>query len=82
MPSKQYGEEIMACIILKKGESMTEQEVKDLVKSHMARHKVPSYVRFMDAFPVTASGKIQKFKLREEAIEILKLQDAANIETA
>lgn len=61
---------------------MTEQEVKDLVKSHMARHKVPSYVRFMDAFPVTASGKIQKFKLREEAIEILKLQDAANIETA
>ena len=43
---------------------------------------MPSYVRFMDAFPVTASGKIQKFKLREEAIEILKLQDAANIETA
>ena len=82
VPSKQYGEEIMACIILKKGETMTEQEVKDLVKSHMARHKVPSYVRFMDAFPVTASGKIQKFKLREEAIEILKLQDAANIETA
>ena len=82
VPSKQYGEEVMACIILKKGETMTEQEVKDLVKSHMARHKVPSYVRFMDAFPVTASGKIQKFKLREEAIEILKLQEAANIETA
>ena len=82
VPSKQYGEEIMACIILKNGETMTEQEVKDLVRSHMARHKVPSYVRFMDAFPVTASGKIQKFKLREEAIEILKLQDAANIETA
>ena len=82
VPSKQYGEEVMACIILKKGETMTEQEVKDLVKSHMARHKVPSYVRFMDAFPVTASGKIQKFKLREEAIEILKLQEAASIETA
>ena len=82
VPSKQYGEEVMACIILKKGETMTEQEVKDLVKSHMARHKVPSFVRFMDAFPVTASGKIQKFKLREEAIEILKLQEAANIETA
>ncbi|HIS58176.1 MAG TPA: AMP-binding protein [Candidatus Limadaptatus stercoravium] len=82
VPSKQYGEEIMACVILKNGETMTEQEVKDLVRSHMARHKVPSYVRFMDAFPVTASGKIQKFKLREEAIEILKLQDAANIETA
>ncbi len=82
VPSKQYGEEVMACIILKQGAQMTEQEVKDLVKANMARHKVPSYVRFMDAFPVTASGKIQKFKLREEAIEILKLQDAANIETA
>ncbi len=82
VPSKQYGEEIMACIVLKSGESMTEQEVKDLVKSNMARHKVPSYVRFMDAFPVTASGKIQKFKLREQAIEILKLQEAAGIETA
>ncbi len=82
VPSKQYGEEVMACIILKQGAQMTEQEVKNLVKANMARHKVPSYVRFMDAFPVTASGKIQKFKLREEAIEILKLQDAANIETA
>ena len=61
---------------------MIDISVKDLVKSHMARHKVPSYVRFMDAFPVTASGKIQKFKLREEAIEILKLQEAASIETA
>lgn len=82
VPSKQYGEEIMACIVLKKGCEMTEQEVKDLVKANMARHKVPKYVRFMDAFPVTASGKIQKFKLREQAIEILKLQEDASIETA
>ena len=48
----------------------------------MARHKVPSYISFVDHFPVTASGKIQKFKLREQAIELLRLQDAANIETA
>lgn len=82
VPSKQYGEEVMACVILKKGCEMTEQEVKDLVKANMARHKVPKYVRFMDAFPVTASGKIQKFKLREQAIEILKLQEDASIETA
>lgn len=82
VPSKQYGEEIMACIILKPGEIMTEQEVKDLVKASMARHKVPSYVRFMDEFPMNAAGKIQKFKLREQAIEILKLQEAASIETA
>ena len=82
VPSKQYGEEVMACIILKQGAEMTEDEVKELVRSHMARHKVPKYVRFMDAFPTTASGKIQKFKLREQAIEILKLQADADIETA
>ncbi len=82
VPSKAYGEEVMACIILKKGETMTEDEVKELVKANMARHKVPKYVWFMDAFPVTASGKIQKFKLREQAIEMFKLQEAANIETA
>lgn len=82
VPSEKYGEEIMACIILKDGEEMTEQEVKDIIRANMARHKVPSFIRFMDSFPTTASGKIQKFRLREEAIEILKLQKAANIETA
>ncbi len=82
VPSKQYGEEVMACIILKKDCEMTEDEVKALVRSHMARHKAPKYVRFMQSFPVTASGKIQKYKLREQAIEILKLQDDADIETA
>lgn len=82
VPSKQYGEEVMACIILKEGVEMTEDEVKAYVKSHMARHKTPSFVRFMDGFPVTASGKIQKYRLREEAIEILKLHEAASIVTA
>lgn len=82
VPSKDYGEEIMACIILKNGAALTENEVKEYVKSHMARHKTPKYVKFMDSFPMTASGKIQKFKLREIAIDDLELQDAATIETA
>ncbi|MDQ2087065.1 AMP-binding protein [Herbivorax sp. ANBcel31] len=82
VPSKKYGEEIMAYIILKQGKTATEDEIKDFVKSNMARHKVPSYVKFIDDFPMTASGKIQKYKLREMAIEELKLQDEANIETA
>ncbi len=82
VPDKQYGEEIMAFIILKEGESLTEQDVKDFVKSHMARHKVPRYVAFVDAFPMTTSMKIQKFKLREMAVDMLNLHDAANIETA
>lgn len=82
VPSKQYGEEVMACIILKEGASATEDEIKEFVRSHMARHKTPKYVKFMDSFPMTASGKIQKYKLREMAIEELGLQDAAAIETA
>ncbi len=82
VPSKQYGEEIMACIIPKEPEALTEQVVKDFVRSNMAKHKVPSYVAFMEAFPMTASGKIQKYKLREWAIEHLNLQDAASVETA
>lgn len=82
VPSKQYGEEIMACIILKDEGTVTEDEIKEFVKGNMARHKVPKYVNFMTAFPMTASGKIQKYKLREAAIEELGLQDAASIETA
>lgn len=82
VPSKSYGEEVMACIILKKGETMTEQEVKDAVKANMARHKVPSYVAFVDSFPMNAAGKIMKYKMREWAIEHLHLEDAASIVTA
>ncbi|HBL84625.1 MAG: AMP-binding protein [Clostridiales bacterium GWF2_38_85] len=82
VPSVQYGEEVCAAVILREGEVMTEDEVKNAVKANMARHKVPSYVAFVDSFPMTASGKIQKFKMREWAIEKYKLNDAANIETA
>ncbi len=81
-PSKKYGEEVMACIIPRDGMELAEDEVKEYVRASMARHKVPSYVAFMDSFPMTASGKIQKFKLRDWAVEHLGLQEAANIETA
>jgi len=82
VPSKQYGEEVMACIILKEGATATEEQIKEYVRSNMARHKTPKYVKFMDSFPMTASGKIQKYKLREMAIEELNLHEAASIETA
>jgi fatty-acyl-CoA synthase len=82
VPSKVYGEEIMACIILKEGETLTEDEVKAEMRANMAKHKVPSYVAFMEEFPMTASGKIQKFKLRDWAVDYLGLRDAAAIETA
>jgi fatty-acyl-CoA synthase len=73
VPSEQYGEEIMACIILKDGIKMTEKEVKDFVLTNMAKWKVPSYVEFVAEFPMTASGKIQKFKMREDAMSKLGL---------
>ena len=82
VPSKKLGEEIMACIICKEGHSLTEEAVKQFVLDNMARHKTPKYVKFMHAYPMTASGKIQKYKLREMAIEVYGLQEDAGIETA
>jgi fatty-acyl-CoA synthase len=73
LPDKQYGEEIMACIILKEGAVSSEEEIKDFVRSHMARHKTPKYVRFVDEFPMNAAGKILKYKMVEESVELLGL---------
>ncbi len=58
------------------------EEIKQYVRDHMARHKVPRYVEFVPGFPMNAAGKILKYKMREQAIERLKLQKAAGIETA
>ena len=72
VPDEKYGEEIMACIILKEGESMTEQEMRDYIAANMARHKVPRYIDFVDSFPMNAAGKILKYKMREEAEKKIK----------
>ena len=82
VPDQAMGEEIMACIILKKGETMTAEEMKTFVRDHMAKHKVPKYIDFVDGFPMNNAGKIQKFKMREEAVKKLGLEKAAGIETA
>jgi len=74
VPDKRYGEEIMACIILKQGMEMTEPEMREYITSHMARHKVPRYIEFVESFPMNAAGKIQKYKMREEAVARLGLQ--------
>jgi fatty-acyl-CoA synthase len=81
VPSEEFGEEIMACIILKEN-NVSQQDIKNFVHDNMARHKVPKYVRFMKEFPMTSSGKIQKYKLREWAVEEYGLQVAESIETA
>ncbi len=82
VPDAKYGEAVMACIILKKGEQLTKEEMTEYIKSHMARHKVPQYIEFVDAFPMNAAGKVLKYKMREEAAERLGLVGAAGIDTA
>ena len=82
VPDKQYGEEIMACVILREGQTMTEDELKDYVRTHMAKHKTPRYVDFVAEFPMNAAGKILKYKMRENAVEKLGLQTESKIVTA
>ena len=74
VPDERYGEEAMACIIIKEGMEATVEELRDYANAHMARHKVPRYIEFVSEFPMNAAGKILKYKMREEAIERLGLK--------
>ena len=82
VPSEDYGEEVMACIVLKEGETATEKDIKNFCLERMAKHKCPKYVDFVDGFPMNAAGKILKYKMREQAVEKLKLHKADGIVTA
>ncbi len=74
VPDERYGEEACAWIILHKGEEADEDYMREFGNSHIARHKVPRYFRFVDSFPMNAAGKILKYKMREESIDILELK--------
>lgn len=74
VPSKKYGEEIGAFIILKEGFEMSEGNVKEYCRGSISRHKIPKYIFFVDQFPMTGSGKIQKYKLRDLSLELLAEQ--------
>ncbi len=67
IPDEVYGEEVMAWIILKEGQTATSEEIREYCTGKISRHKIPRYIEFTDAYPMTASGKIQKFRLREQA---------------
>jgi fatty-acyl-CoA synthase len=82
LPDLQYGEEICAWIRLKTGARLTEGEVKTFCREHIAHFKAPRYVVFVDEYPTTVTGKIQKFKLREMGIDRFGLQKAASVKTA
>lgn len=70
VPSKKYGEEVGAFIILEDGVKMTVEEVRDYCRGKIARYKIPKYVFFVDEYPLTGSGKIQKFKLRDLSLKL------------
>ena len=73
VPDKKYGEEILAAIVLKEAGSVTVEEMTAYIRASMARHKVPKYIEFVDAFPMNAAGKVLKYKMREEAAKRLNL---------
>jgi len=76
IPDDKYGELVGAFIILAEGTDLSEEDVRDFALTKIARYKVPKHVFFVDEFPLTASGKIQKFKLREQAVEALEKSKA------
>lgn len=82
VPDEALGEEILASIILKDGQEMTAEEMKEYVLSHMAKHKVPKYIDFVTEFPMNVAGKILKYKMREDAIKKYGLQKANSVVTA
>jgi fatty-acyl-CoA synthase len=76
VPDRKYGEQVMAAVRLRQGMTCTEEEIREFCRGRIANYKIPRYVRFVQEYPMTASGKIQVFKLREMAIAELELEEA------
>ena len=66
VPDAKYGEELCACIILRPGMQSSEEEIREFCRGQIAHYKVPRYVKFVDSFPMTVTGKVQKFVLRQQ----------------
>jgi fatty-acyl-CoA synthase len=82
VPDETYGEEILAWVVLKPGEDATIDQLREYCAGQISHYKIPRYWRFVDSFPMTVTGKVQKFRLREIAIAELGLEHAAAIRTA
>ena len=76
VPDKKYGEELCALIIVRPGEQVTEQDIRTFCQGQIAHYKIPRYLRFVDTFPMTITGKVQKFKMREMMRELLNLEES------
>jgi fatty-acyl-CoA synthase len=75
VPDAKYGEELCAWVQLQQGEEVSEEEIRAFCKKSLAHYKVPRYVKLVGEFPTTVSGKIQKFKMREQMCEALNLEE-------
>jgi fatty-acyl-CoA synthase len=82
VPDQFYGEELLAVVLPKPGGQLTEEELREYCRGQISRQKIPRYFQFVESYPMTASGKVQKFILRENAIKTLGLEDAAKARTA
>ena len=82
LPDERMGETVLAWVKLKQGENAGEDEIRDFCRGRIAHFKVPQYIRFVDSFPMTVTGKIQKFRIREQEIAARGLEHAASIKTA
>lgn len=82
IPDQKFGEELMAWVKKEEGVDVTEEEIRDFCTGKIARYKIPRYFKFVDEFPMTVSGKIQKFKMKEVSIKELGLEKESLIETA
>jgi fatty-acyl-CoA synthase len=78
VPDVKYGEEVCACIQLRAGMALSEEDIREFCRGRIAHYKVPRYVRFMDSFPLTISGKVQKYLIREHMRAELKLAEQAH----
>ena len=82
VPDERYGEELMAWIVARPGSSLTDESIREFCAGQIAHFKIPRYVKFVESYPMTVTGKVQKFRMRELAVEELGLQQAAAIVTA
>ena len=82
VPDERFGEEVMAWVMLRPGESADAEEIREFCRGRIAHFKVPRYVKVTTEFPMTVTGKVQKFRMREMAVEELGLETAGRIETA
>jgi fatty-acyl-CoA synthase len=82
VPDEKFGEELCAWVVLREGATASDEDIRTFCRGKIAHYKIPRYVMFVEGWPMTISGKVQKYKMREESVRLLGLEHAAKIVTA